>query len=108
LKLRLFASLYFGSGRQVSIWLFVVNINFLFALPNFSHRLDRILIGFRFQENFRYFNIVHHRADTHPNASPTESFWRGFGRAGSIKPAFMQVPKLRQSPALAVMPGQQW
>ena len=32
LKLRLFASLYFSSGRRVSIWLFVVNFNFIFSI----------------------------------------------------------------------------
>ena len=32
LKLRLFASLYFGSGRRISIWLFVVNFNFIFSI----------------------------------------------------------------------------
>jgi hypothetical protein len=32
LKLRLFASLYFCSGRRVSIWLFVVNFNFIFSI----------------------------------------------------------------------------
>lgn len=31
LKLRLFASLYFCSGRRISIWLFVVNFNFIFS-----------------------------------------------------------------------------
>ena len=32
LKLRLFASLYFCSGRRISIWLFVVNFNFIFSI----------------------------------------------------------------------------
>ena len=32
LKPRLFASLYFSSGRRISIWLFVVNFNFIFSI----------------------------------------------------------------------------
>jgi hypothetical protein len=28
----LFASLYFSSGRRISIWLFVVNFNFIFSI----------------------------------------------------------------------------
>lgn len=32
LKLRLFASLYFCSGRRISIWLFVVNFNYIFSI----------------------------------------------------------------------------
>jgi hypothetical protein len=32
LKLRLFASLCFCSGRRISIWLFVVNFNFIFSI----------------------------------------------------------------------------
>lgn len=39
LKLRLFASLYFGSGRLVSIWLLVVNFNISFLI-GFSCRAD--------------------------------------------------------------------
>jgi hypothetical protein len=31
LKFRVFASLYFSSGKQISIWLFVVNFNFIFS-----------------------------------------------------------------------------
>ena len=32
LKHRLFASLYFCSGRRISVWLFVVNFNFIFSI----------------------------------------------------------------------------
>jgi hypothetical protein len=50
LKLRLFAWLYFGSGLRISIWLFVVNFNFIFnwtAVPGWTNNeLDPIHIEF--------------------------------------------------------------
>jgi hypothetical protein len=72
LKLRLFASLYFGSGRRVSIWLFVVNLNFIFSMGQrlqagrykISHLQQYLLVGGNFQNlslentfisNTRYF-----------------------------------------------------
>ena len=75
LKLGLFASLYFGSGRRVSIWFFVVNFNFIFSFgQQFRAGRNKIshlqqYLPVRRKNEFQpavllnYANIIHHLAD---------------------------------------------